>query len=107
MTTFKDIVQDCINGCTAHNIDESHKKFKINYFINQRIDNEIVMQGNKHYCFVFIEDLEDKLREIVKSNLTGSSDVVISHITVLQNDDVIKVNKDSYPFSLDYLMRHL
>lgn len=103
MTKIKHIVQDCIDGCTAHNVDERYMHFNINYYVNNAHG-----QGTKFYLFVYkIEDLEENLYNIIRDNLSKDSDVVITDITIKHNDEIIRVNKNNYPYSLSYLMQTL
>ena len=41
MTKAKQIVTDCINGCTALNLDERRMNFKVNYYVNESHGNSI------------------------------------------------------------------
>lgn len=103
MTKFKDIVQDCINGCTSRNIDEYHMHFNINYYVNSAYG-----QGTKYHCFVFhVKDLEENLCNIVRDNLSRDNDVVITDITIKNEDEIIRVNKNYYPYSLNDFMKSL
>lgn len=103
MTKIKQIVQDCINGCTANNVDELRMHFNINYYVNSAHG-----QGKKFYCFVYkVSDLEENLYNIIRDNLTKDNDVLITDITVKHNSDIIRVNKSNYPYSLSYFMETL
>lgn len=103
MTKIKSIVEDCINGCTAHNVNEECMHFNINYYVNNAYG-----YGTKHYCFVYkVKDLEENLYNIIRDNLSKDSDVVITDITIKHNDEVIRVNKNNYPYSLNYFMETL
>ena len=103
MTKIKTIVQDCIDGCTAHNVNEERMHFNINYYVNNAHG-----QGTKYYCFVYkVRDLEENLYNIIRDNLTKDSDVVITDITIKNGDDIIRVNKNCYPYSLNYFMESL
>lgn len=103
MAKIKEIVQDCIDGCTANNADERRMHFNINYYVNNAYG-----QGTKFYLFVYkVEDLEENLYNIIRDNLTKDSDVVITDITIKHNDEIIRVNKSNYCYSLNYLMQKL
>lgn len=103
MFKLNDIVQDCINGCTANNINENKMHFNINYYVNDAFGN-----GTKHYCFVFrVSDLEENLYNIIRDNLSKDTDVVITDITVKCDNDIIRVNKRNYPYSLSVFMEQL
>lgn len=103
MTKIKNIVQDCIEGCTAHNVNEEYMHFNINYYVNKAYGD-----GEKHYCFVYkVKDLEENLYNIIRDNLFKDSDVVITDITIKHNNEIIRVNKNNYPYSLNYFMETL
>lgn len=105
MTKFKDIVQDCINGCTAHNADENHMHFNINYYVNKYGEYG---KGEKYYFFVYdINELEEALYNIVRNNINKNTDVVIADITIKHHGEIIRVNKNNYPYSLLYMMERL
>ena len=103
MTKFKDIVKDCITGCTANNADETKMHFNINYYVNSASG-----KGKKFYLFVYrIEEMEEALYNIVRDNVTKDTDVVIDIITIKFNGDIIPVNKGSYAYSFSYFMQKL
>lgn len=103
MTKIKNIVQDCIDGCTAHNVNEEMMHFNINYYVNNAHG-----QGTKYYCFVYkVKDLEENIYNIIRDNLTKDSDVVITDITIKHDNEIIRVNKNNYPYSLSYFMESL
>ena len=103
MTKFKDIVKDCIIGCTANNADEKKMHFNINYYVNSASG-----KGKKYYLFVYkIEEMEEALYNIVRDNVTKDTDVVIDIITIKFNGDIIPVNKSSYAYSFSYFMQKL
>ncbi len=103
MTKIKNIIQDCIEGCTANNADEKRMNFNINYYVNSAHG-----QGTKYYFFVYkLEDLEESLYNIIRNNLTKDSDVVITDITIKHHGEIIRVNKNNYPYSLTYFMESL
>lgn len=103
MTKIKNIVQDVINGCTANNADEKRMHFNINYYVNSAYG-----QGHKCYLFVYkVEDLEENLYNIIRDNLSKDTDVVITDITIRHHDEIIRVNKNNYPYSLSYFMESL
>lgn len=100
MHKINQIVQDCINGCTANNLIEERMHFNINYYVNQ-----VQGQGTKYYFFVYrIQDLEEALYNIIRDNLSKDTSVVIADITVKNGDEIIRVNKYNYPYSLERFM---
>lgn len=103
MIKIKNVVQDCINGCTAHNLKEERMHFNINYYVNHAYGS-----GDKYYRFVFkVSNLEENLYNIVRDNLSKDSDVVITDITIKHNNEIIRVNKHNYSYSLNDFMKSL
>lgn len=100
MRKVSDIVQDCINGCTANNLKENYMHFVINYYVNTEHG-----QGTKYRCFVYkVQDLELNLFNIIRENVTKDTDVVIADITVKDHGEIIRVNPDNYSYSMKYFL---
>lgn len=103
MIKIKSIVQDCIDGCTANNAREDLMHFNINYYVNNAYG-----QGTKYYCFVYkVQDLEENIYNIIRDNISKDTDVVITDITIKHNNQIIRVNKNCYPYSLNRFMESL
>lgn len=102
MHKISEIVQDCIRGCWAVNADEKKMHFNINYYVNSAFGS-----GEKYYLFVYkVEDLEDALFNIIRNNVTAENDVVISDITIKHMDEIISVNKHSYPYGINSYIKN-
>jgi len=100
MYKISQIVQDCVNGCTANNLIEDYMHFMINYYVNTEHG-----QGTKYRCFVYnIQDLEVNLYHIIRENISPTTDVVITDITVKDSGEIIRVNPKNYSYSMDYFM---
>jgi len=103
MVRIKEIIKECIEGCTAHNADERRMHFNINYYVN-----DATGKGTKHYCFVYkVVDLEENLYNIIRDNISKDHDVVIADITIKLDNDIIRVNKNNYHYSLSGFMKWL
>ena len=101
MTKAKQIVTDCINGCTVLNLDERRMHFKVNYYVNESHGN-----GTPGYVFVHnIDDLEDAINNVITENIDIHKDVVIHCITVRNEECNYKVNKTTYAYCLYDLLQ--
>ena len=101
---IKDILQDVINGCTAANAREEMMVFYIKYFVNPSNTNLKGIRGSET---VTITGLENAIYNIVSKNLTIDTSVAITDITMVHNGEIVKVNKESYCYSLSAFMKSL
>ncbi|MDE7186394.1 MAG: hypothetical protein K2O13_02650 [Lachnospiraceae bacterium] len=95
MYTISDILADINRGCIANNMVEDRFRYRIIFFVNDGNNS------SKHYIDTMYDGLWKALENIIRSNLSVTSNIVIAETTVLKNGKSVGLQSRSYSFSLD------
>lgn len=100
--SIHEVIQDCINGCTAHNADENKMSFYIYYNVRTH--------GRRRDCYYYVKELsllERSIYNIINDNVDKNTDVFINTIKINFKGRDVQVNKSPYHYSLAYYMELL
>lgn len=95
MFTISDILTDIDRGCMSNNMIEDCFSYRLVYFINEN------GKGRKGYVDTSYENLRKSLENIIRGNLSVTSTIVISAVTVRKNGKAVSLLNRAYSFSLD------
>lgn len=95
MYTISDILHDIDHGILANNMVEDRFSYRIIYYVNEGYN------GSKYYIDTAYNGLWKALENIIRSNLSVTSNIVIAETTVLKNGKSVGLQSRSYSFSLD------
>ena len=101
MYTISNIVEDINRGCVANNMVEDTFSYRIVFFVNEGGN------GTKHYIDTSYDGLRAALENIIKGNLTLTNSVVIANTTVLKDGKCIRLQSQSYAFSLEEFFKRI
>lgn len=101
MFTVTDIVSDISRGCAVNNLNEDRFLYRVIFYTNEH------GIGTRHYIDTAYGDLQKKLENIIRNNLSLTNTVVIAQTTVLLNGKCVCLQSRSYGFSLEEYFRQL
>lgn len=101
MITISNILQDINRGILAHNMIETCFSYRIIFYINEN------GKGMKHYVDTAYSSLRESLENIIRNHLSLTNNVVIANTTVLKDGRCVRLQSQSYAFSLDEYFKRI
>ncbi len=101
MYTISDIIRDINRGCAANNMIEDKFSYRIIFFINEGD------RSCKRYIDTVYGDLRKTLESIIRNYLSLTNSVVIAETTVRKGGECVRLQSQSYAFSLDEYFKRI